>query len=181
LICAAAVFFCPELVCAVAQPDVPSADSSRVQQHLTELARFGANPEGGVSRIAYSDADIAGRVYVKSLMEAAGLDVRIDAAGSLIGRREGTDRKLPTIVVGSHTDSVPHGGIDDGDVGVIGGTSSCTSSKAERSSAPIPTLASCKALSAFTGGRLPLPASRTTRGPPRWTSATMPQRSIRGR
>ena len=122
LIWAAAVFFCPELVCAVTQPDVPSADSTRVQQHLTELARFGANPEGGVSMIAYSDADIAGRGYVKSLMEAAGLDVRIDAAGNLIGRREGTDRKLPTIVVGSHTDSVPHGGIYDGDVGVIGGT-----------------------------------------------------------
>jgi N-carbamoyl-L-amino-acid hydrolase len=92
-----------------------------VQQHLTELARFGANPEGGVSRVAYSDADIAGRAYVKSLMEVAGLDVRIDAAGNLIGRREGTDRKLPTIVVGSHTDSVPHGGIYDGDIGVIGG------------------------------------------------------------
>jgi N-carbamoyl-L-amino-acid hydrolase len=78
LIWAAAVFFFPELVCAAAQPDAPSADSTRVQQHLTELAHFGANPEGGVSRIAYSDADIAGRVYVKSLMEAAGLDVRID-------------------------------------------------------------------------------------------------------
>ncbi len=90
-------------------------------EHLTELARFGANPEGGVSRIAYSEADIAGRGYVKGLMEAAGLDVRIDAAGNLIGRREGTDRKLPTIVEGSHTDSVPHGGIYDGDIGVIGG------------------------------------------------------------
>ena len=99
LIWAAAVFFCPELICAAAQPDAPSADSTRVQQHLTELARFGANPEGGGSRIAYSDADIAGRVYVKSLMEAAGLDVRIDAAGNLIGRREGTDRKLPAVVV----------------------------------------------------------------------------------
>ena len=117
----AAVLLSPELVCAAAQPYAPAADSVRVQQHLTDLARYGANPEGGVSRIAYSDADIAGRAYVKSLMEAAGLDVRIDAAGNIIGRREGTDRKLPTIVVGSHTDSVPHGGIYDGDIGVIGG------------------------------------------------------------
>jgi beta-ureidopropionase / N-carbamoyl-L-amino-acid hydrolase len=116
-----AVLLSPELASPAAQTHVPVADSGRVQEHLAELARFGVNPEGGVSRVAYSDADIAGRAYVKSLMDAAGLDVRIDAAGNLIGRREGTDRKLPTIVVGSHTDSVPHGGNYDGDVGVMGG------------------------------------------------------------
>ena len=117
----AALIISPALASLAAQPNTPVADSERVQEHLTALARFGANPEGGVSRIAYSDADIAGRAYVKSLMEAAGLEVRIDAAGNLIGRREGTDRQLPTIVVGSHTDSVPHGGNYDGDVGVMGG------------------------------------------------------------
>lgn len=104
------------------QASVPVADSGRLQAHLTELSTFGADPEGGgVNRVAFSDADVAGRTYVKRLMEAAGLEVRIDAAGNLIGRREGTDRKLPTIVVGSHTDSVPHGGNYDGDVGVMGG------------------------------------------------------------
>jgi len=116
-----AVLITLELASGAEQPRAPAADSGRVQAHLTELARFGANPEGGVSRVAFSDADIAGRAYVKHLMQAAGLDVRIDAAGNLIGRREGTDRKLPTIVVGSHTDSVPHGGNYDGDVGVMGG------------------------------------------------------------
>jgi N-carbamoyl-L-amino-acid hydrolase len=105
-----------------AQTHIPAADSERVQEHLAELAHFGADrEEGGVSRVAFSEADVAGRAYVRRLMEAAGLEVRIDAAGNLIGRREGTDRKLPTIVVGSHTDSVPHGGNYDGDVGVMGG------------------------------------------------------------
>ena len=112
----------PDSVFPTASPHLPVADSARVQAHLTELAHFGADPEGGgVSRVAFSDADVAGRAYVKRLMEAAGLAVRIDAAGNLIGRREGTDRTLPTIVVGSHTDSVPHGGNYDGDVGVMGG------------------------------------------------------------
>lgn len=111
----------PELASPAPQQQAPLADSGRVQEHLTELARFGANPDGGVSRVAFSDADVAGRAYVKRLMEAAGLQVRIDTAGNLIGRREGTDRKLLTIVVGSHTDSVPHGGNYDGDVGVMGG------------------------------------------------------------
>src|SRR5579862_8186211 len=104
-----------------ATPPLLVADRARVQEHLTELARFGANPDGGVSRVAFSDADVAGRAYVRRLMEAAGLEVRIDTAGNLVGRREGTDRKLPPIVVGSHTDSVPHGGNYDGDVGVMGG------------------------------------------------------------
>jgi beta-ureidopropionase / N-carbamoyl-L-amino-acid hydrolase len=111
----------PGLALAAAHMQVPAADSARVQEHLRALARFGANPEGGVSRVAFSDADVAGRGYVRQLMESVGLEVRIDAAGNLIGRREGVDRKLPTIVVGSHTDSVPHGGNYDGDVGVMGG------------------------------------------------------------
>ena len=110
----------PALAAAAAYPQAPLVDSNRVQQHLTELARFGANPEGGVSRVAFSDTDVAGRAYVKRLMEAAELEVRIDAAGNLIGRREGSDRKLSLIVLGSHTDSVPHGGNYDGDVGVMG-------------------------------------------------------------
>jgi beta-ureidopropionase / N-carbamoyl-L-amino-acid hydrolase len=98
----------------------PGVNGDRIQQHITELAKFGANPEGGVSRVAFSDADIAGRDYVKKLMEDAGLVVRIDTAGNIIGRRDGSNAKLPPIMIGSHTDSVPGGGNYDGDVGVIG-------------------------------------------------------------
>jgi N-carbamoyl-L-amino-acid hydrolase len=110
----------PDLANPADQPRGAVADSGRLQEHLTQLAQFGANPEGGVTRVAFSDADVAGRAYIKHLMETAGLQVRIDSAGNLIGRREGADRKLPAIMLGSHTDSVPHGGNYDGDVGVIG-------------------------------------------------------------
>jgi N-carbamoyl-L-amino-acid hydrolase len=98
----------------------PSANDARIQQHISELAKFGANPQGGVSRVAFSEADIAGRDYIKKLMQEAGLVVRVDAAGNIIGRREGRDPKLPPILIGSHTDSVPGGGNYDGDVGTIG-------------------------------------------------------------
>lgn len=122
IILGCALLMVPEFVFPVTQPHLPVADSDRVQEHLTELAHFGADPEGGgANRVAFSDSDVAGRAYVKRLMEAAGLEVRIDAAGNLIGRREGTDSKLHAVVVGSHTDSVPHGGNYDGDVGVMGG------------------------------------------------------------
>lgn len=95
-------------------------DQSRIEQHLARLAAFGTNPEGGVSRVAFSPADIAGRDYVMGLMRAAGLAVRIDAAGNIIGRREGLGRDRPPILTGSHIDSVPHGGNYDGAAGVIG-------------------------------------------------------------
>lgn len=84
------------------------------------LSKFGTNPEGGVSRVAFSDADIAGREYITKLMQEAGLTVRLDTAANIIGRREGTDPKLPAILIGSHIDSVPGGGNYDGDVGVLG-------------------------------------------------------------
>ena len=98
----------------------PTVDEGRIQQHIVELSKFGANPQGGVSRVAFSDADIAGREYIRKLMEDAGLVVRVDAAGNIIGRRDGRNPKLPPILIGSHTDSVPGGGNYDGDVGVIG-------------------------------------------------------------
>jgi len=100
--------------------DKPAVNGDRIQQHVTALSKYGANPEGGVNRVAFSDADIAGRKYVAGLMQEAGLTIRTDAAGNIIGRREGSNAKLPPILIGSHTDSVPGGGNYDGDVGVIG-------------------------------------------------------------
>lgn len=94
-------------------------DTSRLIERLERLAEFGATPEGGVNRVAFSDQDIASREYLKSLMQQAGLDVRIDEAGNMIGRREGRDPSLPAVVCGSHSDTVPHGGRYDGALGVI--------------------------------------------------------------
>ena len=84
------------------------------------LGKFGANPQGGVSRLAFSEADKQGRAYIISLMKAAGLDVHLDAAANIIGTRTGKNQTLPVIAFGSHIDSVPFGGNYDGDVGVIG-------------------------------------------------------------
>jgi N-carbamoyl-L-amino-acid hydrolase len=100
--------------------DPVTSNIERLQQRISELAKFGANPEGGVSRVAFSPADIAGREYIRKLMQDAGLVVRIDTAGNIIGRREGGDPRLPAIMTGSHIDSVPGGGNYDGDVGVLG-------------------------------------------------------------
>jgi len=95
-------------------------NAKRIEQRILKLAEFGKNPEGGVSRVAFSEADIQGRHYIMSLMKEAGLNVRIDEAGNIIGRREGSHLELPPILFGSHIDSVPNGGKYDGALGVLG-------------------------------------------------------------
>ncbi len=96
------------------------AKVQRIESRIRKLAEFGRNSEGGVSRVAFSEADVQGREYIISLMKEAGLEVRIDAAGNILGLRKGKDATLPPILFGSHIDSVPSGGNYDGDVGVIG-------------------------------------------------------------
>lgn len=102
---------------ASAAASLPTVDGERLNRTLRELSRFGRTPEGGISRVAFSDADLEGRAYVRGLMEEARLRVHIDAAGNLIGTRPGSDDRLPPLLLGSHTDSVPDGGNYDGQVG----------------------------------------------------------------
>ncbi|HMA25397.1 MAG TPA: M20 family metallo-hydrolase [Gemmatimonadaceae bacterium] len=94
-----------------------SVNGERLNAHLAALAEFGKNPQGGVSRVAYSDADRAARAVVMDWMRAAKLEPSVDYAGNIIGRRAGTDASRKPIVFGSHVDSVPEGGNYDGNVG----------------------------------------------------------------
>ena len=100
-------------------PTKVRVDEKRIELRIRKLSEFGHSPDGGVSRVAFSEADVAGRSYVSGLMREAGLKVRMDPAGNIIGRRQGLEPDLPVIMFGSHIDSVPHGGNYDGDVGVI--------------------------------------------------------------
>jgi N-carbamoyl-L-amino-acid hydrolase len=98
-------------------------DAAALRQRIEGLSVFGRPAGGGfaegVSRVAFSDADVAGRQYVMDLMRAAGLEPRIDPAGNIFGRRRGGDPTLPPILFGSHIDSVPSGGNFDGDLGSL--------------------------------------------------------------
>jgi beta-ureidopropionase / N-carbamoyl-L-amino-acid hydrolase len=94
-------------------------NAQRLQSTLVKLSEYGRNPDGGVTRLGYSETDMAAREYVIGLMQQAGLNVRIDPAGNIFGHRDGL-QKLPVILFGSHIDSVVHGGNYDGDVGSLG-------------------------------------------------------------
>jgi len=104
---------------AAARYDVPRINGDRLNLHLRELAEFGKNPQGGVSRVGYTDADKQGRDYAMRRMREAGLDARIDTAGNIIGRVAGSDPRLKPILFGSHIDSVPEGGNYDGTLGSL--------------------------------------------------------------
>jgi N-carbamoyl-L-amino-acid hydrolase len=108
---------------AKSSPDALRIDAGRLQHTLEELSVFGRPAGGsfsdGVSRVAYSDADVAGRRYAMELMRAAGLDPKIDTAGNTRAVRPGKSATLKPIAFGSHIDSVPSGGNFDGDLGSL--------------------------------------------------------------
>jgi N-carbamoyl-L-amino-acid hydrolase len=98
----------------------PRINLARLCRYLDELAEIGALPEGGVSRLALSDADKQGRDLVVSWMDRLGLTVHVDQVGNIIGIRSGlTDE--PSIMMGSHVDTVSEAGPLDGAYGVLAG------------------------------------------------------------
>lgn len=101
-------------------PSKLRVNGQRLNAHLAGLAAFGKTLEGGTNRVAYTEADLQAREFTLKLMREAKLEVSVDAAGNLIGRRAGRDAKLPPLAIGSHIDSVPQGGSYDGQVGSMG-------------------------------------------------------------
>lgn len=100
----------------------PATDAARLRRRLEQLSTFGRPPGGtfadGVSRVAYSAADLAARAWVLDEVRAAGFTPRLDAAGNIFVR-SGGEPSRPPILFGSHIDSVPGGGNFDGDLGTL--------------------------------------------------------------
>jgi N-carbamoyl-L-amino-acid hydrolase len=95
-------------------------NSERLLSRLQRLAHEGARPDGGVCRLALSDADKAGRDLVVQWMRELGLTVSIDAIGNVVGLRRGEEDGAP-VMMGSHIDTVATGGPYDGALGVLAG------------------------------------------------------------
>ncbi|MGC1308732.1 MAG: Zn-dependent hydrolase [Phormidesmis sp.] len=98
-----------------------TVNGDRLNNTLAELALIGAQPGNTVKRIAFSPEDLAARQKLIGWMEAADMEVRIDAGGNVIGRYPGLEPELPALATGSHIDTVPSGGRYDGALGVMAG------------------------------------------------------------
>ena len=101
--------------------DVEVVDGERLWRRLSELGEIGRQESGGVTRLSLTDEEQSAKDKVAAYMEEAGLSVHEDAAGNLFGRREGRYPDAPTVLVGSHVDSVYDGGNFDGPLGVLAG------------------------------------------------------------
>jgi len=100
-------------------------DATRLIDELNTLATFSSiepSPIGtAVTRVVFSPDDLRARAWLKSLAAAEGLSIREDAVGNTFFRWTGSEPGLPAIATGSHIDAIPHAGMYDGTVGVLGG------------------------------------------------------------
>ncbi len=101
-----------------------SASAGRIERDLHDLARFGTDGRG-VTRLAYTDVDEAAHHRFAELLREAGFSTRFDAIGNLwgtwTGGGPGPVAARPSVVIGSHLDTVPHGGRFDGVAGLVVG------------------------------------------------------------
>ena len=91
--------------------------TERISDLLADISRHTA-PGAGVSRLPFTQEHRAALDTIRGWMEKAGLTVTVDAAGTMIGRREGPPG-APVLLFGSHQDSVRNGGMFDGIMGVL--------------------------------------------------------------
>jgi ureidoglycolate amidohydrolase len=100
-------------------------DEARLLDELQTLAGFtsaASSSEGtAVTRVVFTEDDLQARAWLKELGKAEGLAIREDAAGNTFFRWEGSEPDLPAVATGSHMDAIPHAGMYDGTVGVLGG------------------------------------------------------------
>lgn len=100
-------------------------NGQKIIDRLEELYACGKHKDGSYSRLAYSPEDIKGREKFIGWFQSLGITPRIDKAGNIICRMEGSDASLPSIIVGSHLDTVPDGGKYDGALGCVAGLAIC--------------------------------------------------------
>jgi N-carbamoyl-L-amino-acid hydrolase len=97
----------------------------RLRANIEALSAFGRNPGGqGITRSCWSPAHEKARAWLLARMRAAGLRTWVDAAGNTFGQLGGEgslDPRRPTVMTGSHIDTVPQGGPLDGALGVLAG------------------------------------------------------------
>ncbi len=100
-------------------------DEARLLSELNTLATFTdvepADNGTAVTRVVFSADDLRARAWLKDLAAAEGFSIREDAVGNTFIRWPGTEPGLPAVATGSHTDAIPHAGMYDGTVGVLGG------------------------------------------------------------
>lgn len=93
-------------------------DFPRLQADIEALSQVGRREDMGLYRMAFSDGDMAGREWLAGRIEDAGLELYVDGAAN-VHARLGWDGERPSVMMGSHADTVPGAGHLDGALGVL--------------------------------------------------------------
>jgi beta-ureidopropionase / N-carbamoyl-L-amino-acid hydrolase len=91
----------------------------RLLRDLNAVSRIGIGDHGSVTRLVFSIKELRSRQFLIHQMRQIGLQIHIDRIGNIFGRLDGQNAKAPALLVGSHLDTVLHGGKFDGTMGVI--------------------------------------------------------------
>jgi len=95
-----------------------TVNAGRLRADLQALGEIGRGPDGGISRTAFSAADLQAREWYQSACREAGLTVQVDGIGNMVAGAGG-DPAAAAVWSGSHLDTVPSGGAFDGAVGAV--------------------------------------------------------------
>lgn len=95
-------------------------DIERLKKNIIKIGSIGRDDTGGISRLAFSEEYNKAAEELKRLFEDNGLKTEIDKIGNVIGIREGK-LDIPSIMIGSHLDTVKNGGLYDGALGIFAG------------------------------------------------------------
>ena len=93
-------------------------DGQEILDRVATLGRHSDSPEH-YTRTYLTPAHQAAAEQIAQWMRAAGMAVRVDALGSVIGRYEAMAPQAQTLLMGSHFDSVRNGGKYDGVLGIL--------------------------------------------------------------
>jgi N-carbamoyl-L-amino-acid hydrolase len=100
-------------------------------ERLFDELRAHTTDEPGITRAAYGEGEEFAHALLKRTARELELTEEIDAAGNLYLTMPGEQPELPGWIIGSHIDSVPHGGNFDGAAGVLAGIAVAAALKAE--------------------------------------------------
>ena len=95
-----------------------SINRERLQADLESLSQIGRQPDHGIYRMAFTEGDMAGREWFRQRVIDTGLEFFQDGAANLHARFN-WDGKRPSVMMGSHLDTVPGAGHLDGALGVL--------------------------------------------------------------
>lgn len=104
-------------------------DRAALRSDIDALAAL-TDPDRPWTRRSFTPRFLEGRDWLGARFKELGLEVRLDAAGNLIGRWQAEDAAAPVLMTGSHSDTVPNGGRFDGIAGVLTGLAAIRAMKA---------------------------------------------------